>query len=343
MQTTFEWCIFDALNSHDDMDLAIDQILKNWFAQGLNRGATKSLFHFLYLSGYDNTLIGQARHLVENDIPVPAFKILKIALKNKIKLNHEDIQFYLDQADQEEQNEILNHLDLDSLSPIFAHLRQEQIEKEFTNRRKEKKEIIQKIEILKTENLIEEEKKVFANVPSHLDSDQTILQLREDFQSRQANHFFKDEKKQNIKILKQKLSEPVTKVSEYEKNCIAIAKKHIELKEWISYSLCLSACYQSAKEVLELSPVSEKEEWLYLSLLDKTNNHILCLSKAQDMENKYGDDPQLMITCIYYQAISLYALGKTSQAMGHMASVLKYDLNFKIAKELYDEWNRDEK
>ena len=49
------------------------------------------------------------------------------------------------------------------------------------------------------------------------------------------------------------------------------------------------------------------------------------------------------MACIYYQAISLHALGKTSRAIQLMDTVLKYDSNFKIAKELFDEWSRYEK
>ncbi len=343
MQTPFERHISAALNEHSQIDLAVDQLLRVWKDRGCSTEDTLILFQFLSSKGYQLTLCSQIHFLLDKKLPIPWLFVLDVYEKNKDLLNFTAKEFLdtlFTAATDDTIKSILKYTKYDYLDSRFEKLRSEWISRELEGKHLRKKELLTKLMLLKNERLIEEERKLFHVALEEFPTDEELLQRYNDFQIRYADNIFqKAETKRNpfwTKIFKR---ESPSKEDPYVKEMLKLAKKYPAETYWIASSLFLSECYSSCIDLLNNKQNSTIEKWLLLEAYIQDQQFVLALEYARELEEELRDTPENLMSCLYYQAVCLEQLGKKSEAIQILKSILSHNKNFKMAQYLFDQWS----
>lgn len=344
MQATFERNISDVLREHSQIDQAVDQLLKLWKDRGCSLNDTTVLFKFLISSGYHLTLCSQIQFLLDKKFPIPWLFVLELYYQNQLKTEvpaKDFLDIVFTAADEKSLSSITKYSKYDELDSRLEVLRSEWISKELEDKHLRKKEIFNKLLMLKHERMLEEERKLFTSALEDFPTDEELLAKYHDFQVRYADHVFQktESKKSSVWV---KLFKKETPASEdpFVTQLLKLAKKYPKETYWIASSLFISECYHACIELLANKQKSEEEKWLLVEAYLQAEQYVMALEYSRALEEEYKNHPENLMSCLYTQAISLEKLGKRSEALQILGSILTHNKNFKMAQYLFDEWSK---
>jgi hypothetical protein len=344
MQATFERNISDVLKEHSQIDVAVDQLLKLWKDRGCSLMDTEILFRFLVSIGYQLTLCSQIQFLLDRKFPIPWLFVLELFYQNQLKVeitSKDFLDIFFTAVDEKSLSTIMKFHKYDSIDSRFETLRSDWISKELEDKHLRKKELLSKLLLLKHERMLEEERKLFFSALEEFPTDDDLLSKYNDFQIRYADHIFQKTETKNssvwVKLFKK---ESTSREDPFITHLLKLAKKFPQETYWIASSLFISECYQDCIELLETKQKNNEEKWLLLEAYVQAEQYVMALDYARNLEDEYRDHPELLMSCLYTQAIALEKLGKRNEATQILSSILNHNKNFKMAQYLYDQWSK---
>jgi tetratricopeptide (TPR) repeat protein len=116
------------------------------------------------------------------------------------------------------------------------------------------------------------------------------------------------------------------------------AKKNPAVAYDLAILLTQMEVYDEAIKCLDFAPPSIEKDWLKLDLLIKSQNYIFAISESFEIEKKYPERPETIISTLEYRAQALYGLGEKEKAIQILEKLLEVSPKNYTAKLLLHTW-----
>lgn len=341
----FEREIHALWKNRNSIDRVADELIKKWHLGELSNKEQETLIAFLFRGNFTSSLVSEFIWQLEKNNKIYWFQLMELigtVTKNKAIEIPKAIfdAIFLGSTEADTLQELSQTRQFDATEPRFAKIRRSLASEKPQRTLKAKKAILDQLDILRNERLVDEEKDFFEKILKTWKEDPEIQERFDDFQEILAKQLFQ-KKKPSSRLARPK-SEKKSKQSEesFTKPLLKLAKKTPSHASMIAISLFFSGLYDAALQALELSNELEKRDWLQLEILLAKEDFLSAYDLAISLEKVYENDPELLFSSLYYQAICLYHLGKKQMAVAILEEIVKHRPDFRMAPDLLKDWSR---
>ena len=206
-----------------------------------------------------------------------------------------------------------------------------------------KQELIDKLEFLKNEKLIEEEKKTLEQMKLEYPNEKQFLsQYQDEFQWRWSAHVLSKKKViQRTELKQETLTADQQKfLNNLEKEALQQVVKSPENGLHFCMMFYFMDQYALALNILQKSSLSSKYSWLELELMLLAKHYLSALELAEKIEKKFYNtsDTDVPFAIAYTKALAYKGLKQDARAIEMLESILKFRPQYRQAERLMNEW-----
>lgn len=262
--------------------------------------------------------------------PIHISDEIKSALKQSFKETRQQLNA---------SRSFLFHNHMSELSDSFKKLEKSKQQEYFLK----KQELIDKLEFLKNEKLIEEEKKTLEQFGIEYPNEKEFLnEYNSEFQWRWSGYVLSQKKVVRRTELKK---DTVTKEQEkflslLEREAHLQSVKNPENAVHFCMMFYLMEQYGPALRVLQKSGLGSEHSWLELELLLLAKHYLSALELAEKIEKKLytSSDTEVPFALAYSKALAYKGLKQNARAIEMLESILKFRPQYRQAERLINEW-----
>jgi hypothetical protein len=310
-----------------------------------NEENIKSVAQFLFNTGKNQKLIQFVlRHVGEKKFLVPWPFFLEALGRSQIQLGDVEIKSIFEGIQKTKaQAEASRSKSFDSYIPIFGEWRSHRkykIQKDYLGK---KSALIDKLFTLRTEQLIDEEKKVLKRLQFLFPGDKDVAHEMSEHKQRYA-----------LNILARHSPKPRTLESTHttvpdleselalnllSAELLTIAKMDPRMAFEFAVAAFMLEAYDLALDVLQFSEQTEPAIWLRLELLLNCRRFAELLSELAQVEILLAGNPETFFASTYLRAQALWGLKQKHSAIELLHGVVNLRPNYRAASTLLSVWS----
>lgn len=306
-------------------------VLRSYYQYLLNTENYKTLcLHFIQKVSLQDSKLWPYFLEALSQCPIHISDELKNALRESFKENRQQWNA---------SRSITFHNHMGELSESFKHLVQSKQQSYILKQQ----ELIDKLEFLKNEKLIEEERKTLEQIELEYPNEkQFIKQYKNEFQWRWAAHVLAQKKVVQRTELKKEAESPEHQafLQILEKEALQQIIKKPESGLHFCMMFYFMEQYETALYILQRSNQGSQNAWLELELMIHAKHYLSALELAEKIEKKFYNSPDTDVpfAIAYIKALAYKGLKQNARAIEMLESILKFRPQYRQAERLINEW-----
>lgn len=332
------------LNEQGHPDLVADHLVRWLETRRLSADECEPIYKFFFNCGFYATLVTQGVKSIATMRPI-SWQYFSEALKFcPDVLNEKIVDAIIEGAtsqnllEQLAQSSALDQFE-ESLKKIRKQ-RTELLQFQYTDRRQQ---IIEQIQIVRTQRLFLEENHLIDQLCRLFPSDPDNEKFRSNYNERWAGEIINEKIRKRRSYHRDKISiqEP-TDISQCRHNIAQQIQSLSEEYPEQAYDLSMTMNFlddpEAALKALENSPDHPAKDWLQLELLIASERYVDALEEARLLELKYASDPEATFATTYCRALALWGLKQRNEAISLMQEIINIRPHYRAAHSLYLQW-----
>lgn len=211
---------------------------------------------------------------------------------------------------------------------------------------KRRKEFFNQLELLKSQELLEEEDKLLQIMDRHFPNDPSIRDAKIALQEKKALSFISGRPKQKAPRPPRNFHESLT---EEEEKILKVVQEQMRtilhqdpqlLSDFVYFNFFIDA-YDHAVSLLAEFDSKKSHPWLWAETLIRGRYFVEILDLLVSLEETFLDDPEQVFAIHYLRAQALWGLNQKLQAIELMEGLVAIRPTYRAAQAILDDW-RDE-
>jgi tetratricopeptide (TPR) repeat protein len=327
------------LQDHDATYVA-DDLLKKWDSGELSEKDQDIAAQFLINTGFLQTLQNHFAKQLTQDRYIAWIPFLEMLSRQTQALPDEIVDpILVGMTENNRLEHIIFAQSSEKLHPRFKKLIKTFLFEREENLEKEKIDLKEKLQRHIHDRLDNEVQKLSLELRQKFPNDKEILEMTSDIDMARIKTLVQKKERDIQQILPHNTetvsAEDKNKLS---KDVIKNAKKNPEAAYDLAILLTQMEVYPEALECLSYGNPSIEKDWLHLDLLIKCGNFIDAITDSFEIEKKYPDRPDTIISTLEYRAQALHGLGEKEKAIQILEKVLEVAPKNYSAKVLLHSW-----
>ena len=208
---------------------------------------------------------------------------------------------------------------------------------------KRRQEILENADFLATQGLLDEQEKYLALALAIDDAapeiDERLHSLRQQKASQLVIRKTEDQDEPDLPLF---WEQPEGKEEiQFCQDWFEMGQKEPDLKFDFALALFWMGAYKDSANLLRQLPSSPSRDWLLVETLFRGREFVDLLDLLKILESTYSQDPQALLTVVYFRAQSLWELGETVGALESMESLVISEPQFRAAHFLLNRWKAE--
>lgn len=345
MSTFIELEIYALLNETGDSAQVAERLIQNLESSEDIRTPEniEGMAAYLWNGGFYATLFDFVlRHLDDESYPIPwAYFIDAIGIVTPTLSDDARTALKEGLVEEEAQEEAARSPAIDQLVDDGASWRQDRRYKIHKNFLRGKKNYLDQLVTLRTQQLYEQEKELLGLLQKLYPGDEDVRRELQDHKQRYALEILarRTPLSRSYTIEEDKLPADQQTVL----SCITSALKNavIENPE-MAYDGAVAAwmldAYPEALEILELAPESDAKNWFRLELLLLNRRFLELLQALAAVELHYAGEPETFFATAYLRAQAMWGMGQRHVAIEVLESLLSSKPHYRSGPSLLAQW-----
>lgn len=322
----------------------LEQLIPRLYNEALSPQDRRTIFMFAWNSG--------AFHQIGEHIPelfrlrrlVPWSFFLEFLARAKLKPDEIVIEAIIKGARrQDEVADMVLSRSYDSVIPMLPEFRREVQRLQQEKRAALRKNLIDKLNFFRNENMTEEERRLIELLHKMYPNDGEIHRLRNEFQERWARHVVSKHSSPSEARFDWTLTDLDVEMGKSLEPAFKELKNVLSHRPDFRYEFSVAFSMMDLQEyslqLLEDGAPDLACDWLKADSLLRSHRHIECLDHLSSLEIRYGQDPDTAFAITYYRAQALWGLKQPSRAMELLQSILAIRPNYRSAASLFKDWS----
>lgn len=354
MRTIDEREIHNLLLASQDNTRVADQLIKLWHLGEVNYVQVNSISYFLIHCKFIPSLFNESILSLEKKGWVSWEAILyavinTLEIQNTAKKLQEDFfqSLFSGAKNRNQEEQLCRNQKFWDFSPIFQQEFQKAFKKKEQQKSSEKEELLKKLELYVNEHMEKQAIRLLKRLKKKYPEDKEIAQLHKNYLEKDALNLFtpSESKQKSLEILKlekkwNQLSPKEMLAKEALVDCILkSAKQDISQAYELSIALSMMGFNKEALKCLQLCSPAKKVAWLEIELLIQLKKYLLALEKLKDIE-KNTEGPDDIYAQLYYEAICLWGLHRSNEALAILENIIENKPNYRSAQSMFQYWQR---
>ncbi len=316
-----------------------------------NSSDFEQISRFLYNSGLDKTLLDYSSQRLKKKKPIAWAYILKIFIKYKIKSSDrlERVLFHHWLKDKKNQSEALFACkDWEDVSPEFQQLRNVYIQELEERNLSEEKELLDQLKFVQVQRLIIEEEEIIEKLLLIDSENKKYQKLKRDLEEKKAILVIEDQKKITDKF--DDLEDYISPIPLFEKHPLKeswfetvslIVKQDANYTKNLSVFLYFCNWPDKALQILSSHINKMSDYWFYLDWALETKQYTKGLELINHLSMELKESELFFLPLTYIKSQMLYALGRKTEAIDHLSTIVQVKPDYKSALYLLDKWSKN--
>lgn len=209
-----------------------------------------------------------------------------------------------------------------------------------------KHEQLDQIEYLRSQGLLEEEKKQIQKLMKMFPEDPEIQTLFYDLEKRKAEDLFSrrpeyvDLYKKYVREQKSETAKESDTLNEIYNFCLQEIQQSPKLAAEFALMFFHFEDFEKALHLAQRAPSSPESDWLITELLYFTERYIELLEFLPQIELKYNAETDVLMACTYIKAQALWELGEKMLAIENMENIARTFPNYRSTLSLLESWKQ---
>lgn len=327
--------------SQAEFDMALENYVEDYFFEP---GVLRSYYQYLLNTGCYKTL---SLHFIKK-INISESKLWPYFLE---ALSHCPVHISMEFKNALKESFLQTRQQLNASRSFLFHNHMSELSDSFKKLSKtkqqeylfKKQELIDKLEFLKNEKLIEEEKNTLEQMQLEYPNEKQFLQqYQQEFQWRWSAHVLSQKKViQRTEFKQDQLTEDQQSfLKTLEKEALQQVVKNPENGLHFCMMFYFMDQYAAALNILQKSSLSSKYSWLELELMLLAKHYLSALELAEKIEKKFYNtsDTDVPFAIAYTKALAYKGLKQDARAIEMLESILKFRPQYRQAERLMNEW-----
>lgn len=275
---------------------------------------------------------------------IPWAQLIDTLDATKSPMNNELIQVILQIAlSQELVDQLAQSHSLDKKTAILKNLRHDRDMRTYESFERKKRKVTQKINLLRSEGLIEQEEAALREYQNYWPTDPALKEMWGNFQDRWAIQVFDRRTKKwsdwSRQALQDSLSSDEQKLTDFIfSEAYKLGRAKPKYAKDLSLMFYFIDAYKPALKMIQLAPPTSDVEWYQLELLLETRQFLQAIELSQKLEAKYASNPDSSFAATYARAQALRGMNQTHLAIELLNSILSIRPNYRAAHSLIADW-----
>lgn len=304
-----------------------------------------SLAQFLFYCGLYLPLIEFIlRHLDSEKFPIPWAHFLESLQRGSRQMDDQAITALLKGIEETSSfAEASRALSFHQHEPQMAEWkndRQYQIQK---NYRENKRNLLDQLLALRTQQLFDEEKALLARLQSQYPGDKEVLHEVSEHRQRYALEVLSRRKPQNsnsMQFLHSRDKDLEKATAFVQDSLIEVAEHNGELIKDLAVAAYMIESFDTALEILNLIPTADASSaWLRLEILLAGRRFVELLGELAEVELALAHDPETFFATSYLRAQAYWGLGQKHTALEVIEGLLASRPHYRSASTLQSMWS----
>lgn len=348
MPTPFEVEIGTLLRDLRDPVAVAQDLARRWNMGILSADEQRDCAQFFNAAGLYQTFFQQVRTQSGDNAQIPWAQFADAVGLSRVKPSQAELDAIFEGAKEQSglSDLVLSH-QLDIWSRKFPETRA-QIERlraeELEAKRQKLKE---ELEFMRANRLVEEEQRVLQEAEALFPSDEQVKEERESFEMRwarevlaKANLEFETPDQDDLARRADRLTPDQEAIKQL---IVAKALQTAGERPHLAYEIALALHFMDfhtdAIEVLAKAPQAPSVDWLRLDLLLSARLFVDALTEADELEQRYANDPEATFAATYARARAMKGLGQTNMAVDLMRGIVRTRPAYKSAQSFLMDWS----
>lgn len=333
------------LNEYSDAALTADRLIQNLEASEENMSAenVEALARFLWHCGFHSTLLDFIlRHLENENFPVPWPYFIEAIGHLHDELDETVVLALKEGLKESKAEEAASRSSaLDSLLPELGERRRDRrygIHKAYF---REKKNLLDQLVTLRTQQLYEQEKALLARLQKLYPGDEEVLKELGEHKQRYALEILA---KRAPHLRPAPTVEPPAEPEQlrltegFFDSVRREAEQDPELAYDFAVALWMLESFDHALTLLDMAPDSDTRRWFRMELLLRTRRFLELLQDLAYMEYAFADDPETFFATAFLRAQAMWGIGQKHTAVEILESLLESRPHYRSAPALLSLW-----
>lgn len=339
------------LRHYGGLDMAADALIKKYENENLSLAEFETIANFLLSCGFCATLSDLIARKLDDKSKIPWGHFTEALFTASAAIDPTIKQALLDGAQEEHA---LSHLARSHHLDHFdenLHLQRDIRRKSFKEHSHlQKQELLQDLNVLKSQGLFAEEEKVLESLSKLFPGDPEIKTLRAALNERLALDFVAKRPRPRHQVFVPHY-EPMDRqalalLKQIEVSMVATLKQEPELKSWLANDFALAMLlwenFEASLRILDLCPAGDTTtDWLRAEVLLQARRFAEVLHHVTYLENAYAEDPDTIYAIQYLRAQALWGLNQRMTAIEILEGLVQVRPQYRSASALLDEWKED--
>lgn len=344
---SFEIEIQALLGHYQTADLAADALIKKYERKKLSLSEFETLATFLLYCGFYATLTDLILRKIGDGSQIPWGHFVEALFLSCDEIDEEIKESLLEGAEESNQFADLSRSHfLDSYETALPKQRELRRKNFLTRIEKRKLELLQELEVLKSQGLHQEEERILQYLSKCFPGDSTLYELRSDLRQRLALEFMsKRASKPRQEIFfpnfEPRSPEDEAVLAEIEKSMFEALQGAQDLATDFALAHLLWENHEAALRLLEEAPDSAQKDWLRAEALLRGRRFVELLNELLILEDKYSSDAETVFAVHYLRAQALWGLEQKHLAIEILEGMVETRPHYRAAVSLLREWKED--
>lgn len=345
--TSIELEIQAYLGHYQTADLAADALLKKYEDKKLSLSQFESIATFLLHCGFAATLTDFMIRKLDDGSKIPWGHFAEALFLSTSSVSDEIKRALVEGADDRKGiSELARSHYLDSFDEEMIHQRVLR-RKRFTEKAAEKKqELIEQLEMLKSQGLRGEEDKAIQKLEKLFPNDNDVHDLRMSLRERLAQDYIakrpaKPRKEIFFPLFEERDPEEEKTLQEIEKSMQEALKGAQYLAPDFALAQMIWDNPEAALRLLENAPDTPEKDWLKAEVLLRGRRFAELLEELLYLEKKYSHDAETVFAVYYFRAQALWGLEQKQLAIEILEGMVEARPSYRAATSLLREWKED--
>ncbi len=345
MSVAYDLEIHNLLSEYGDPALVADRLIRNMdeSEENITASNVEALARFLWHCGFLTTLNDFVlRHIQKENFPIPWAYFAEAIGQMHPEIEPRILASLKEGIDATKGWEVLSRsAALDRFFKEVGALRRDRKYKIHKRYYAEKKNYIDQLTTLRTQQLYEQEKDLLELLQKLYPGDQDVHKEFKDHEQRYATEIL-------ARWGPSQKSRPVEEVSFDEDQLKILHEIFLTMEaeckdsESLGYDCAIAMWmmedFEHALLLLGYADNCTSKDWLYLELLLKCRRFLELLQALVEVENVYVDDPETFFATTYLRAQAFWGLGQRHMAIEIMESLVTSRPNYRSAPSLLNLW-----
>lgn len=349
--TSIELEIQVLLKHYGEADLAADALIKKYEKQKLSLSEFETISSFLLHARFYGTLTHFILRKLDDPSKIPWGHFLE-ALSRTVPAIDTNLQQALIEGAEEDR--ALTHLArshaLDRENPELPRQRTLRRSAFQERHRMKRQEILQELEVLKSQGLYSDEEKALTKLSQLFPEDTEVLTLKTALRERLALDIIAKRPSSQattyIPAREEKDPETTAILKKIENSMHNFLDQEKKDKESMARNFAIAHMLWENEDAAvsfldRIQNQTPADDWLRAELLLRGRRFLELLDLLVNLQQKYATDPEVVFSSNYLKAQALWGLNQRSQAIEILEGLMQARPQYRSAHALLDEWREE--